>query len=249
MRSHLFLGELLVHTGDWDSAQTEFETVIETATRVEHKPLMAEALFRLGYIHCDQGKWKLAESEAQRSQIIAENVGDLVGQSGAQFLFNRILIKRGQTEQALPSCQAMESAMRSLDSGLYLSLALRYLAEAYVGLGEPEKAGAHCCEGLELAHKADFKREIGAIRRVCGEALIQQNEWGEAKSHLQASIEQLECIGSLYELGESHRSLGALYSKRGTSEAATKHLTTALAFFEKLGAKHDIVTTQKLMTE
>ncbi|MBN1815157.1 MAG: tetratricopeptide repeat protein, partial [Anaerolineae bacterium] len=249
MRSHLFLGELLIHTGAWDSAQAEFEQVIETATRVEHKPLLAEVLFRLGYIHCDQGKWELAESEALRCQTIAENVGDLVSQSGAQFLLDRILIKRGQAEQALPSCQAMESAMRALDSGLYLCLALRYLAEAYVSLNEPDKALSHCYEGLDLARRADFKREIGAIQRVCGDALTQQNEWKEAEPHLQASIEQLERIGSLYELGESHRSLGILYEKRSTTESATRHLDAALTIFEKLGAKHDIVTTQKLMTE
>ena len=248
MRSHLYLGELLVHTGDWDSAQAEFKQVIETATRVEHKPLLAEALFRLGYIHCDQGKWMLAESEALRSQTIAENVGDLVGQSGAQFLLNRILIKRGQAKQALPSCRAMESAMRALESGLYLCLALRYLAEAYVGLGKSEKARAHCREGLELARKADFKREIGAIQRVCGDALIQQNEWDKAEAHLQASIEQLERIGSLYELGESYRSLGSLCRKRDAPEAAAKHLQAAQTLFEGLGAKHDAILTQKLMT-
>jgi DNA-binding SARP family transcriptional activator len=247
MRGHLLLGELLAHTGAWDSAQAELEQVIETATRVDHAPLLAEALFRLGYIHCDQGEWELAESEALRSQTIAEDVGDLAGQGGARFLLNRILIKRGQAEQALPSCQAMELAMRALGSGLYLSLALRYLAEVYVGLEEPEKAKAHCCEGLDLACKADFKREIGAIQRVCGEALIQQNEWKEAESHLQASIEQLERIGSPYELGESHRSLGILHSKRGAPEAAMKHLTTALTLFEGLGAKHDVSTIHKLM--
>jgi DNA-binding SARP family transcriptional activator len=249
MRSHLFLAELLVHTGDWDSAQTTFEQVVETATRVEHKPLLAEALFRLGYIHCDQGEWELAESEAHRSQAIAENTGDLVSQSGAQFLLNRILIKRGQAERALPSCQAIELAMRAVDSGLYLCLALRYLAEAYVSLKEPDKALSHCREGLDLGHRADFKREIGAIQRVCGEALIQQHEWDDAEAHLQASVEQLERTGSLYELGESHRSLGRLQNKRGTSDAALEHLTTALTLFEKLGAKHDIATTQKLMAE
>jgi len=249
MRSRLFLAELLVHTGDWDSAQTTFEQVVETATRVEHKPLLAEALFRLGYIHCDQGEWELAESEAHRSQAIAENTGDLVSQSGAQFLLNRILIKREQAEQALPSCQAMELAMRAVDSGLYLCLALRYLAEAYVSLKEPDKALSHCREGLDLGRRADFKREIGAIQRVCGEALIQQHEWDDAEAHLQASVEQLEHIGSSYELGESYRSLGRLEKKRGTSGAALEHLTTALTLFEKLGAKHDIVTTQKLMAE
>jgi DNA-binding SARP family transcriptional activator len=249
IRSHLFLAELLIHTGAWDAAQAGFEQVINTTMRVEHKPLLAEALFRLGYIHCDQGEWELAESEAQRSQTIAEDVGDLVGQSGAQFLLNRILIKRGQTEQALPSCRAMESAMRALDSRLYLCLALRYLAEAYVSLKEPDQALSHCYEGLVLARKADFRREIGAIQRVCGDALTQQHEWKKAEFHLQASIEQLEHVGSLYELGESHRSLGTLYKKRGTSKAATKYLSAASTLFEKLGAKHDIVTTRKLMKE
>jgi tetratricopeptide (TPR) repeat protein len=249
MRSHLFLAELLVHTGDWDSAQATLEQVIETATRVEHKPLLAEALFRLGYIHCDQGEWKLAESEAQISRAIAESTGDLVSQSGAQFLLNRILIKRGWAERALPSCQAMELAMRAVDSGLYLCLALRYLAEAYVSLREPEKALSHCREGLDLGRRADFRREIGAIQRVCGEALIQQHEWDEAEAHLQASVEQLERIGSSYELGESYRSLGGLEKERGTADAALKHLTTALTLFEKLGAKHDIVTTKKLLAE
>lgn len=249
MRSRLFLAEVLVHTGDWDSAQTTFEQVIETATRVEHKPLLAEALFRLGYIHCDRGEWELAESEAQISQAIAESTGDLVSQSGAQFLLNRILIKRGQAELALPSCQAMELAMRAMDSGLYLCLALRYLAEAYVSLREPDKALSHCREGLDLGRRADFKRELGAIQRVCGEALILQHEWDEAGAHLQASVEQLERIGSSYELGESYRSLGGLEKKRGTSDAALEHLTTALTLFEKLGAKHDIITTQKLMAE
>jgi DNA-binding SARP family transcriptional activator len=249
MRSHLFLAELLVHTGDRDSAQATFEQVVETATRVGHKPLLAEALFRLGYIHCDQGEWELAESEARKSQTIAEEGGDLVGQSGAQFLLNRILIKCGQAERALPSCQAMELAMRAIDSGLYLCLALRYLAEAYVSLREPDKALSHCREGLDLGRRADFKREIGAIQRVCGEALIQQHEWDKAEAHLQASVEQLEHIGSLYELGESYRSLGRLEKKRGTSNTALEHLATALTLFEKLGAKHDIVTTQKLMAE
>jgi tetratricopeptide (TPR) repeat protein len=249
MRSLLYLAELLVHTGDWDLAQTKFEQVIETATRVEHKPLLAEALFRLGYVHCDQGKWKLAESEAQRGQAIAQEVGDLVGQSGAQFLLNRILIKCGQAERALPSCRAMESAMRALDSGLYLCLALRYLGEAYVSLKQPDKALSHCCEGLDLGRKADFKREIGAIRRVCGEALIQQDVHDKAEIHLQASVEQLEHIGSLYELGESYRSLGILLKKRGAFDTAPERLTTALSLFEKLGATHDITTTRRLMTE
>jgi DNA-binding SARP family transcriptional activator len=249
MRTRLHLGELLVHTGPWDSAQAEFAQVIDTATRVEHRALLAEGLFRLGYVHCDQGEWELAESEAARSLEIAAEVGDLVSQSGAQFLLNRLMIKRGQAEEALPSCQAMELAMRALDSGLFLCLALRYLAQAYVGLEEPDRVLSHCCEGLDLARKASFRREIGAIQRVCAQALMQQDKWDEAKVHLQASIEQLERIGCLYELGESHRTLGRLYLDRGAQEKAHGHLMVASALFEELGAARDVASVRQLLSK
>jgi DNA-binding SARP family transcriptional activator len=249
MKCRLLLSEVRYRAGAWALALGELNQVVKMATRVEHPSLLADALFRRGYVYADQGAWDLAEAEGLRSRAIAEEVGDLASQSGAQFLLNRILIKRGEAEQALPSCRAMEAVTRALGSGLYLCLALRYLGEAYVGLGESEQALACCGEGLELAHEADFEREVGAIQRVWGEALAQQGEWDEAEARLQASLELLARIGSPYELGESHRSLGRLYWERGAVEAAKEHLDAALAVFEGLGAERDAAVTQHLLSD
>ncbi|MBC8248499.1 MAG: tetratricopeptide repeat protein, partial [Anaerolineales bacterium] len=249
MRSRLLLGELLVRSGAWGPALANLSQVVETATRVEHPPLLGEALIRLAHVHTDQGDWGSAEAEALRGQAIAQEVGDLRCQGGAQLLLNRILIKRGEAGQALPSCQAMEAMIRASGSGLYLCLALRYLSEAYVSLGEPEKALVHCREGLELACAAGSKREIGAIQRIWGEALVQQGRWDEAEARLQASVELLERAGIPYELGESRRSLGKLYRERGAAKAARQHLDAALALFENLGAKHDAAVTRQLISD
>jgi DNA-binding SARP family transcriptional activator len=248
MRSHLLLGELRARTGAWEQALADLNEVLLMATRLEHPSLRAEALFRRGYVYCDQGDWSAAEADARGSQSIAGEIGDLLGQGGAQFLMNRILIKRGQAEEALASCQAVEGMLRALGSGLFLCLALRYLAEACVALGDAEQAVSHCREGLGVARRAGFQREIGVLQRVWGDALVLQGRWDEAEGRLRAGLEVLQGIGSPYEEGENQRALGTLYAAWGRDEAATVCLEAALTCFEKLGARHDAAMTCTLLS-
>jgi DNA-binding SARP family transcriptional activator len=248
MRCRLLLGELRARTGAWEHALADLDEVVTMAARVEHPSLRAEALFRRGYVYCDQGDWQAAEADAHLSQSIAGAIGDAHNQGGAQFLMNRILIKRGQAAAALASCQAMQGMLRALDSGLYLCLALRYLAEVCVAMGDAEQAMSHCREGLEVARRAGFQREVGVLQRVWGEGLALQGRYSEAGVRLRASLAVLRGMDSPYEEAESQRALGRLYEACGQGEMAKGHLEAALASFQELGARHDASVTRALLS-
>jgi tetratricopeptide (TPR) repeat protein len=249
LQTRLLLGELNARTGDWNQALVDLTHVIEETTRIENLTVLPEALFRRGYVYCDRGDWELAESDAAESQKISQETSNSMCQAGAQFLLNRLMIRRGETHQAIEPCRAMEAITRYLDVGMYLCLALRYLGEAYLGSGSPDLARACCQEGLELAKKAGFKREVGVNQRVLGEALCQLGEWDLALENIQNSIQSLDRMNSPFELGESYRNLGRYQWEMDMISEAGESMLAARKIFGKLGARHDTKVTSRLISE
>lgn len=107
-------------------------------------------------------------------------------------------------------------------------------AEAHLRLGSFSEALKYCDRALELANKSGLKEHIGIARRILGIINCEQRKWKESVENFQASIENLQELNRLVELGKSHYEFALMWKERGDVDKARTSLDKALDIFIKM---------------
>ena len=83
---------------------------------------------------------------------------------------------------------------------------------------------------------------MGRIAHTCGDV-------AEAEAHLQEARETFLSIQARYELARTHLDLASLANTQNDHDAATIHLSTAYAWFQKLQVPKWAERTEQLAQE
>jgi tetratricopeptide (TPR) repeat protein len=234
---HLLLQAAHYGLGEWEQARDHFERCYSLAVEGNDLGMQGHALYYAGRLCLEQGDWTTAQEHAHRILDVARSSGDVVRQGFGQVLLARLAMRQGRPRDAIPTLQSLERMARAEGAMGYVVQLLRYLAEAELLSGEIQEAPLTAQDGIELAQRCGYKREWSGLLRILGQAQ-------EAERPLLKAIALAERIGCRYNLAEAHRGLGKLYAGGHKTQ---KHLETALALFESMGAEHDIAMTQQLL--
>jgi hypothetical protein len=109
------------------------------------------------------------------------------------------------------------------------------LALVLLAKGEHPEAVACARRAIELAEQGKFVLEAGAAHRVLGEALAASGERRDADASFRRSIEILNGIQSLSELGQSLLAHGRFRLEGGDADGR-RLVERAHAIFDEIGA-------------
>jgi diguanylate cyclase (GGDEF)-like protein len=151
-------GEIRQTSGDIAQAKTEFDDAVAVATTANDEQMLAEALFKRGYVRAVQGEYSAGMSDVRRSQELFERIHM---PQHALMLFNAIATIYNRMGDYPQAAQIYERARsQQHDAGLRRdeAVTLYNLGRTRQKLGEWDAARAGFSGCVALSHEINFIR-------------------------------------------------------------------------------------------
>jgi LuxR family transcriptional regulator, maltose regulon positive regulatory protein len=208
-------GALRAWQGDWDTAQRELETALDTLGD-ERASWRADALVRLGELRRRQGR--------------TDEAVTLFEQAGGHPLALRGLaavhLDRGEPG---PARDLLERALRRVPTGAVARAdALELLVRALVEVGEHDLAAHHLDELRAIAAAVDTGPLWAAVDLAEGRRAMAAGEHERARAHLEDAVDRLTRGGAPLEAATARVALARTLQELGRHQAARREADLAL---------------------
>jgi diguanylate cyclase (GGDEF)-like protein len=269
-------GETLQSAGDIEQAKTAFDEAIAVATAANDEQMLADALFKRGYVHALQGEYASGMSDVRRSQELFERIHMPQHALTVLNTIATIYNKMGDYPQAAQIYERARSQQH--DAGLRRdeAVTLYNLGRARQKLGQWDAARASFSGCRVLSHEINFARgeaygllglasvdnangdPSGALRLLAQEgpeipdarlnAQIQLAR-GTALGTLQRNSEALAALGlsmASFKQANSLEELGTTYGELATVEAQMGDWQTAYKYRSEAQATSETLLHNQL---
>ena len=200
----------------------------------------------LGWLALYQGDHTTGEQYVTEALAISEQSGDAQGiVMSHQFLAQGEQLY-GRPEAAIARLEPLLDLPVGVLQGTFNPMPV--LAEAYLAVGESDRAGELIVHALDRAAAEDDRlSQIDALR-VRGMVLRDQGEWAAADASFASAVGMAR--GMPWPLAEARTLLewGHLAQQRGDQTGAREHLESAQAIFLRLGARPLIARTEQALS-
>jgi tetratricopeptide (TPR) repeat protein len=221
------------YTGGWTSAQANLARALLLAPERAHDPWV-NCLH--GELCLVMGDWSDARAYLDLAVDQATRFGYMPALVCAQVFQAELDLLEGRPEVALLRVHA---AME-LDQGEYAPLLLTWAALGNLQLGDVDKAEAASQQAVSGAIEADDQLALPDTLRVQALVAIERRQWLEAERILDGGLALTRRIGFQNAEARLLHTHGLLYARKGEIGAAQRHLDSALAIFQRLGAVKDM---------
>ena len=123
---------------------------------------------------------------------------------------------------------------------------LPWLAWAYLDLGDTDHAGRVVADAIRRARAQHYRLALVAALRVQAMVASRQGRWDEAVATLEEGLALTRILPYPYAEGRLLHLYGATQVQKG--EPARAWLESALAIFQRLGARKDFEGTAQLLS-
>jgi ATP/maltotriose-dependent transcriptional regulator MalT len=173
------------------------------------------------------GKYEKAIELWERSQKMAEEIGDIFGQTVILINLGEVKYHLGQLNQALAYLQAAETLSEQIGDYLCQGECARALGKAYMLFKDFPKAKEYLNKAYQFLEHSGSKLQIGIVLRTLGEVITADIQTKEdqlkASQKFLESIKLLEEIGAWPELIYTHKAYSKFLEKIGDKESAKRH--------------------------
>jgi diguanylate cyclase (GGDEF)-like protein len=236
-------GEIRQTSGDIAQAKTEFDGAVAVATTADDEQMLAEALFKRGFVSAMQGEYAVGMNDVRRAQELFERIHM---PEHALMLFNTIATIYNRMGDYPLAAQIYESARsRQHDAGLRRdeAVTLYDLGRTRQKLGEWDAARAGFSGCVALSHEINFIR--GEAHGLLGLASV-DNANGDPNGALRLLAQAAELTLRI----PGARLNAQIQLARGTALGQLRRNTEALAAlgvsataFEQANSIEDLATT------
>jgi tetratricopeptide (TPR) repeat protein len=201
----------------------------------------------LAQIHTDLGDQASALNYLALAQEWSQNTLEKVIQSFIAQVGGYIHLQNGDLVQAATAYrQTMDMLAGTEIRDIYLNFQ-PYYAEVLVRLGRPEEALAILESSLALAQDATAPHAEGVNRRVMGQLLTSQGDYGGASVAFDQAIKVLGEIGGQLTLARAYYHRAMMFEQQGSREQAILDATLAQAIFIDCEAARDLEQATALL--
>ncbi len=244
-RSFQPLGACYWQLGDWDNSINCMQKLLKKSEELSDNNLMVLANWSAALPHLEKGEWDIAIKYCEKS---LEMSPPPVFAAFATGFLGTAYYRSGQLKKGIDCMEKAIQQSKSFGLKQQEAICTVSLAEAYLSIGERERAQETIKSALDISTKAGFKHIEAMALRVSGEIYGSSN-FHKAKKHIEDSITIFRKIGAKNELAKSYFSLGRLYKEKGEKTKAKKYVTQALTIFEKLGTLHEPEKAREILRD
>jgi len=241
--------------GYWKEGRYWLESLLEEASSVEDRSIVAKGLYAAAAIAHNQGDLDVAESFATRSLEIAEELENQSFQAEALNIMGTILTRAGKYEEANESYDRALKIFRSLDDDVGVGAALISKGFMHFTAGKFEKTIEVSLRALDIYKPRNDLVRIGKCLCNIGSSYLNLCDYHSATRYYDEAMPVADAIGDPNTKAEVMDSLGAskksialnqnpalvccpFGSEVGLYEAIALH-TEAFSLHQKLGSRNN----------
>jgi tetratricopeptide (TPR) repeat protein/transcriptional regulator with XRE-family HTH domain len=232
------IGVLALFLGDWEAARHGFEQAATLFRGVEGFWGIPDARVQAGWLALEEGRWEEAAQLLDPIVDRAECDGSPMVLIRAQILRAELDILQEHPEMARARLAGWVDppGVETLDG----SLLLPTLAWALLELGEASAARELVTQAIRQGHRQQHCVALVNALRVQALVSLHDGDSAEAVRALDEGLALARRMGYPYAEGRLLHVYGSLHARMGQPTQAQESLESALAVFERLGARQDV---------
>lgn len=239
------LGQICVRLGDLTRAETALRHALEVRSPIQFHETTGAVFDTLAQIHLILGRYETA------SEFLAQ-ASDAYGAYGRQtsqwyewsvrVLGARLALRRGDLDKAVAQADEIRQAGAPPLDALQATL---IAAEALTLAGRLDEARQRLSAAADALDPKAAPAAWGEYLRLRGGVHARAGAAADAYHDFAQSATLLDLLGERYQAALSHLALGRLVAETGARSVAERHLATAAAVFQQLGAERDLADTHQ----
>jgi tetratricopeptide (TPR) repeat protein len=236
-------GWLAFMLGEWDRAQEDSDRAVSVSRQARMPWAAAYALLHRGQLRLAEGKWEEAFHYLEEAVALAGRGGDLQALRQAAGLLAELEILAGRADAAHARLVPLldRPGLEEYD----VTAILPALAWAHLELDEVAQAADIVERALQRTRPENLRLALVDALRVQALVATRQEQWQEAEQAVAEGIALARSMPYPYAQARLLHLSGRLHTQAGKPETARERLATALAIFQRLGARNDIKQVER----
>ncbi len=234
--------------GHYDEATEAFNYGLEIGEKLQDDRIVAATAMNMGIIHTIQGDFDRAIILFNSSLSVYEQVDKPTQIAFAFHNMGMCFIANKNYPNAL---DAFEKSLEiAQEKGDLILTAQNYVHKAivYLELNDRTLVASYCARALDTFKKVDFPNGIAETYKVLGRLYTQKQDWATAQALLAESLRLCQQYEIPLDIAEVQREIGKLHMAQNETDLARVALEAARDQFETLGARHDVLVTNELLS-
>jgi tetratricopeptide (TPR) repeat protein len=224
--------------GERDQARAATEQAVAMSRQVGVSWAAPYVLASRGQLLLAEGQWEEASHHLEQAYTQAHRSGDLQALRWAAGPLAELEILAGRPDAALT--RLVPFLDRPGLEEYNVTALLPALAWAHLESGEAARAGDVVERAIRRTRPENFRLVLVDALRVQAMVAMRLAQWEEAEQALEEGITLARSMPYPYAEARLLHLSGRLQAQVGKPEAARERLTTALAIFQRLGARKDV---------
>lgn len=237
---HAFLAFL---AGDWSRARLELNHALALGREIGAYWRGMYPLIYLGYLDLAEGMWSAAVEHLEEGIVQAQRCGELQAVRFGQTALAEHDVLAGHPDAAYARLIPL------LEGGTaeewYVTVMLPVLAWALLDLGRVDEAATVATQAIRRADAVTNRLTRLDVLRVHALIMMRKEWWADAARTLDEALSLAHEVGDPYRHARLLHVCGEMHVRKGESAPARRQLESALAIFQRLGARKDTERTEQ----
>lgn len=242
------LGQICVRLGDLARAEGALRRALEVRSPIQFHETTGAVFDTLAQIALIRGDYDATGDLLSRASEAYGAYGRETSrwyEWSVRVLGARLALRRGSPEDALARAEQILAADAPPSDALQATL---IAAEALIAANRLQDADERLAAAAQSLDPKLTPAAWGEHLRLRGALHARTGEATDAYHDFAQSATLFELLGEQYQAALSHLEIGRLVARTGARSVAERHLDSALAVFQQLGAERDAHDTQAART-
>lgn len=198
-------------------------------------PAYVSALNGAGYLAEDQNDLEAAWAFFQRAQVLAREIGDVIGQARASTGLGTVAHDRGDYATAIPYHSEAERLAASVGALRDRASALGNLGAVSYYQGNYDQAEAYWEECLRILRQTGDTQATAMVASNISAVAMERSDYDRAGEMLREALVLQQQLGDSRSIAFTYSNMGDLASVQGDDEQAVVWFAEALTLFQRAG--------------
>ncbi len=232
------IGNLSFDVGDWDTATSVFNELLEISQNRENRKMESECLRMIAYILREIQEYSEAEKYYEKSLSISNEIGDLVGIADSNKGLGYIHWREGMFEESIEHYETAIEVAEKADEKSTLSLIYLDMGSTYAHRGDNDRAIEYYSKAIPTLVEENSWRELSRAYNNLGDQYMKKEEWDKAIENFDKTIDYAKKIGNKTLIAWGYFNKGEALAREGESKKALIYAKRAESIMRNL---HDLV--------
>jgi tetratricopeptide (TPR) repeat protein len=226
---------------EWDAAISNYLSSLETFERLGDLFCAAQTMVNMSMVYRDQGDWDRAIALLNQSLEIFNKLNAIPCQGMVKQNLGVIYNMKGCDKDAETHLLSAMTTFENLGAGPDLSESYLAISRFKTRVNLLTQAKFYLSQAETVIYRIDYKPLLVQLYNAWGDLYYAEQFYSESSINYHKALDLSRMLGNPHEEARTLRNLGLLAASQKNYEEADARLADSMAFFERLGAVHDVL--------